>query len=146
MLLDSFNTNEQLFHKKKIKLTGLRNEILTHIYKNERPIKAYDLLSKLNEKHKSIKPITLYRILDLFIEKEIIHKIESQNAYLKCSMPDSSHEYCFVMCKQCNNVEEVCQSSMLTKLNEYLRNKSFTIEKIHVEALGVCSKCSNQAF
>lgn len=132
---------EALCIDKKIKFTDLRKRIFKLIWESHVPLKAYDLLEKLKIDEKSAKPITVYRILDIFLENKIIHKIQSQNTYLGCSHPGEDHNCYFLICKKCNKVEEGCQNDLLENIYSNLAKNEFNTEHITLEILGVCKNC-----
>ncbi|HXD37644.1 MAG TPA: transcriptional repressor, partial [Rhodanobacter sp.] len=51
-----------------LRLTPLRKEVLELIASEHKPIKAYDLLALLREKHGNAAPPTVYRALDFLLE------------------------------------------------------------------------------
>ena len=52
---------ENICNKKGVKLTKLRQKVLTLILKNHGYVKAYDLLNDLKKSDASAKPPTVYR-------------------------------------------------------------------------------------
>jgi Fur family zinc uptake transcriptional regulator len=132
---------ETLCINKRIKFTDLRKRVLKLIWESHIPLKAYDLLEKLKINDKSAKPITVYRILDIFLENKIIHKIESQNTYLGCSHPGEPHNCYFLICKECNKVEESCQKELLENIYNNLARNEFKPEHITLEIHGICKTC-----
>ena len=68
---------EIICNKKGVKLTKLRQKVLTLILKNHGYVKAYDLLNDLKKNDASAKPPTVYRSLDFLMEHGFIHKIQA---------------------------------------------------------------------
>ncbi len=132
---------EDLCYNRKIKFTELRKNILKLIWESHIPLKAYDILEKLKVEEKSAKPITVYRILDVFLENSIIHKLESQNTFLGCSHPGEEHNCYFLICNKCRKVEEGCDSELLKNIYSNLSKNNFLAEHITLEIQGVCSNC-----
>ena len=92
-----------------VNLTKLRETVLKLIWKNHSYVKAYDLLEELRKIDHSAKPPTIYRSLDFLMENGFIHKIQSLNAFVGCSHPSEHDECYFLICKECQNIEE-CHS------------------------------------
>jgi Fur family zinc uptake transcriptional regulator len=131
---------EELCSKRNIKLTSLRKSILRVIWQSHVPIKAYEIIEKLGC---NSKPITVYRILDFFLANRIIHKLESQNAFLGCAHPDNSHNCCFIICKHCNVAQEYCENDFINNITTRLTADEFKIEHVILEIHGVCKDCAN---
>ncbi len=135
---------EILFSEHHIQFTKLRQNILKLIWESHVPLKAYDILEKLKVEELSAKPITVYRILDLFLANKIIHKLESQNKFLGCAHPGGEHNCYFLICKECHKVEEGCEENLLENIYTQLNKKSFSVEHITLEILGTCKSCLNK--
>ncbi len=134
---------EELCLKQKIQFTTLRRNILSLIWQNHKPLKAYDILEQLQTKDSSAKPITVYRTLDFLIENKMIHKIESQNAFLGCRHPGELHNCYFLICKKCNIAEEGCENDLLKNVYIDLKKQEFSVEHITLEIQGTCKKCNS---
>ena len=68
----------------------------------------------------SAKPPTVYRSLDFLMEHGLIHKIQSLNAYVGCSHPDAHDSCYFLICNECQNIEEHCSIN----INDIVKNNS----------------------
>lgn len=64
------------------KLTSLREQVLSLLLQQVKPIKAYDLLAKLKEIRPSAKPPTVYRVLDFLVEHKAVIRLEACNSYI----------------------------------------------------------------
>ncbi len=134
---------EDLCLKQKIQFTQLRRNILNLIWQSHKPLKAYDILEQLQLKESSAKPITVYRTLDFLIENKMIHKIESQNAFLGCRHPGEAHNCYFLICEKCNIAEEACENDLLKNVYIDLKSQGFTVSHITLEIQGICKKCNS---
>ena len=124
-----------------VKLTKLRETVLKLIWKNHSYVKAYDLLEELRKIDRSAKPPTIYRSLDFLMENGFIHKIQSLNAFVGCSHPSEHDECYFLICKECQSIEE-CHSK---NINEFVRSTSntnnFSANQVTLEISGICQEC-----
>lgn len=127
-----------------LQLTKLRKSILRLIWNSHAPIKAYDILDELKKDQHQAQPITVYRILDFFLENKLIHKLEVTNSYLGCSHPGEDHNCYFLVCKKCKMVEEACDEDILNSLNTLSSKKEFIKDKVTLEIYGTCSSCSTK--
>jgi Fe2+ or Zn2+ uptake regulation protein len=71
------------------KLTSLREQVLRLLLEQIKPIKAYDLLSKLKEIRPTAKPPTVYRVLDFLVEHKAVIRLEACNSYILSALETS---------------------------------------------------------
>jgi Fur family zinc uptake transcriptional regulator len=91
-------------------LTDIRRQVLELIWRNHHPVKAYDIIEKFKPSERTqgaAKPTTIYRALEFLLEKGLIHRVESLNAFIGCSNPLHVHELILLICKKCENVQEI---------------------------------------
>ena len=133
---------ENICNKKGVKLTKLRQKVLTLILKNHGYVKAYDLLNDLKKSDASAKPPTVYRSLDFLMEHGFIHKIQSLNAFVGCSHPDEHEDCYFLICKECKNIEECCSNKVKKVLTSTSGKNNFSPNQVTLEITGICQDCS----
>jgi len=133
---------EVICNKKGVKLTKLRQKVLTLILKNHGYVKAYDLLNDLKKNDASAKPPTVYRSLDFLMEHGFIHKIQSLNAFVGCSHPDEHEDCYFLICKECKNIEECCSNKVKKVLTSTSGKNNFSPNQVTLEITGICQDCS----
>ena len=133
---------EIICNKKGVKLTKLRQKVLTLILKNHGYVKAYDLLNDLKKNDASAKPPTVYRSLDFLMEHGFIHKIQSLNAFVGCSHPDEHEDCYFLICKECKNIEECCSNTVKKVLTSTSGKNNFSPNQVTLEITGISQDCS----
>ena len=133
---------EIICNKKGVKLTKLRQKVLTLILKNHGYVKAYDLLNDLKKSDASAKPPTVYRSLDFLMEHGFIHKIQSLNAFVGCSHPEEHEDCYFLICKECKNIEECCSNKVKKVLTSTSGKNNFSPNQVTLEITGICQDCS----
>ena len=133
---------ENICNKKGVKLTKLRQKVLTLILRNHGYVKAYDLLNDLKKSDASAKPPTVYRSLDFLMEHGFIHKIQSLNAFVGCSHPDEHEDCYFLICKECKNIEECCSNKVKKVLTSTSGKNNFSPNQVTLEITGICQDCS----
>lgn len=131
----------EICDKNNFNLTELREKILEIIFRDHKPVKAYDVLKELEKEGISDKPPTIYRALDFFIKNKIIHKIHSLNSYFVCSHLGKHSDCHFLICKKCNKIEECCNQKLTNSIKSSSSDNEFFIEDSNVEILGICKNC-----
>lgn len=135
---------EQYCNQSGLRLTELRRQVLSLIWENHQPVKAYDLMTRIPRQGDApAQPPTIYRALDFLRENGLIHRLESMNAYIGCSHPNS-HENCyFLLCQGCGTAEECCSPKLAAAIREASTSHEFTASTTTLEIAGVCTRCRN---
>jgi Fur family zinc uptake transcriptional regulator len=123
------------------RLTPQRQRILELVWREHKPVGAYELLERLREAGVKAAPPTVYRALEFLLAHGLIHRIESLNAYTGCTAPGTPHRGQFMVCRQCQHVVELDDSAINDRLDARARQLGFTIEHQTVEISGLCQQC-----
>lgn len=127
--------------KKGLKLTKVRKLVLKIIWASHNPIGAYDILQKLQENGHKPAPPTAYRALDFLVGAQLIHRIESLNAYIGCPSPDDNHQCQFYICKQCGHIAELNNIAVSAALDNSANELGFLSQQPIIEVHGLCADC-----
>lgn len=127
--------------KMGLKLTTLRRQTLEIIWGSHHPIGAYDVLQKLQEQGHKPAPPTAYRALDFLVSAQLIHRIESLNAFIGCPSPSASHQCQFYICRECGHIAEVNNSAIALALSQGAEQLGFESQQPIIEVHGVCRDC-----
>ena len=129
------------FVKRNNKVTTLRKKILEIIINHQKPIKAYDIIDALHKEGYSDKPTIVYRILNLFLQQKIIHKLNTTNEFIICTDNYEKHNCYFLICTNCNNAQEICNSKLDQKLENIAIENNFIAINNVIEIEGICEDC-----
>jgi Fur family zinc uptake transcriptional regulator len=132
---------EHASNERGLRLTPLRREVLELVAGAGKPVKAYDLLDRLREKHGNAAPPTVYRALDFLLENSFIHKLESINAYVSCHHPAESHQVPFLICDKCHCAQEVCDERVAELIEAQAKALGFRPTAQTLEVHGICKNC-----
>lgn len=135
---------ERICAERGSRFTDLRRRILTMIWQGHKAVKAYDLLDQLANEGGSAKPPTVYRALDFLMDEGLVHKIESLNAYVGCPHPVGDHVSQFLICDNCETVEEVTSDTLRKSVQAASAEKGFTIKRQTLELHGLCAACARK--
>ena len=135
----------ELCHQRGVRFTPLRRRVLELIWESHVPLGAYAILDHLQAAGKRVRPPTVYRALDFLKEQGLIHRIESQNAYLGCGDPQHPHSSQHLICQGCGKVTELGDRAVEMTLAAGARGKDFQLAGAAVEAHGFCHDCRQGA-
>jgi len=125
------------------RLTPLRKEVLALILNASGPMGAYDLLAKIKSgSDRPAAPPTVYRTLDFLLEKGLIHRLTSINAYIPCCHPREGHQAAFLICNECHVVKEASSEGLLQQLHQLAGSDHFNAQHTIIEISGKCQQCS----
>src|ERR1700754_3053730 len=134
---------EDLLNKHHLKKTAPRLRVLSMMSSRSAATSQPDLESVMND----VDRVTLYRILNAFEEKGIIHKVFDLNGtanYAICSSDCDEHhhhdEHLHFNCTNCKNV--YCLDEM--DMPPIVLPTGFKLEKLSFSATGLCPKCVNK--
>lgn len=131
----------QYCHTHGLRLTTLRQTILTILCEYPQPLSAYDILRVLKQQHPKAEAMTVYRILGFLEKNHLIHRITSCNTYAVCDMPTHEHHAQLLLCDQCGQVEEIEVKQLEKLLASVLKQHAFKPSSRPTEIFGVCGKC-----
>jgi len=126
----------------KLQFTPVRRRVLEILLEKHQAMGAYDILAILAQEGLGSQPPVAYRALDFLVQNGFVHRIERLNAYTACSHPTQDHVPAFLICRECKAVAEADTDVPQTDLSSVARTSGFKIEKIVVEAEGVCPSCA----
>ena len=132
---------EHASKERGLRLTPLRKEVLQLVASAGKPVKAYDLLDQLRERHGNAAPPTVYRALDFLLENGFIHKLESINAFVSCHHPAEAHQVPFLICDTCDSAQEVCDERVAELIEAQARALGFRPQAQTLEVHGICKNC-----
>ena len=125
---------------KNTELSPHSKKVLDLLGKSSKPLSAYDILDKL---HKfGIKaPSTVYRALEALIERGLVHRIESLNAFVACHSDHKEHNAKFAVCRSCGSAVEIHDPRLTNFISALAKKLQFHIEREMLELSGLCNNC-----
>ncbi|WP_227671448.1 transcriptional repressor [Psychrobacter sp. 72-O-c] len=135
-----------------VRFTPLRQQIYTLVLQANKPVGAYDLITQLQQARlldsdsdsdtaKNVAPPTVYRSLEFLLSEGLIHQLTSINAYVPCCHPRAQHTAAFLICDQCQRVQE-CSSLPVQEMMSFAEQDiGFTVARSVIELSGRCQGC-----
>ena len=81
---DAMAQAEAICTERGQRLTPIRRQVLEALLASHKPLGAYEIIDVLATQGGRPAPITVYRALDFLRENELVHRIESRNAFVAC--------------------------------------------------------------
>ena len=127
-----------------LRLTASRRRVLELVWQSHCPIGAYDVLHALNSEGRAAAPPTVYRALDFLMEANLVHRLDTLNAYVGCPDPEAPHAGQFLICRSCRSVAELGDNEIEDMLNDKAEQAGFTAVRQMLEIQGLCPTCRDQ--
>ena len=125
-----------------LKLTRIRRQVLELVWGSHAPVKAYDILERLQQQNPKAVPPTVYRALEFLQQAGLVHRLESLNAYVGCGKPREPHIGQFLICQGCGAVAEINEPKITELLTEQAAQLGFETRQQLVELKGFCPQCA----
>ena len=137
---------EQL--KTKIRQSGLkctpkRLAVLEYLVKAHRPVSTAEIIQTLQ--NTAINPVTIYRILESFVEKKIVrpvnhhkrHRLYEAHMEANCQV-----NHAHFACVQCDQI--LCLEENQLQITSVSLPPGFQMEQAHLQIEGTCPRCNPQ--
>ncbi len=132
---------EQICRERGLRLTAQRRRVLELVWDSHKPVGAYEILAALKDDGRSAAPPTVYRALDFLIEANLVHRLDSLNAFIGCPDPNNPHTGQFLICRQCRSVAELDDQRISDLIVRSASGCGFSATHQTLEVQGVCRAC-----
>jgi Fur family transcriptional regulator, ferric uptake regulator len=135
------NKSHDILRRNRLSITGSRQKILNIFLANTGALAHADIEHKAGEK---FDRVTVYRTLQTFVEKGIIHTIPTADNSIKyalckndCFGGHHHHNHVHFVCSKCNKTE--CLEDFVVPVVTLPKN--YTAKNVEIVVNGVCSSC-----
>lgn len=120
---------------------NMQEKVLAVLQKHGTPMSAYEVLGQLRDVHPRLAPPTIYRALAALIERGGVHRLESLNAFVACSVDRHRDSPVLLICEDCGTVAEPVSSVVADQLSSIAEQVDFTPTRQVIEVHGQCARC-----
>lgn len=122
--------------------TPNRLRVLKIVGNNPYPLSAQEIADRLN-RSRGINRVTVYRILDLLVEKNLVDRISAGDRSFRYGLaPNANHSsHSHFYCTECGLMQ--CLAPDCVRLNTESLERQFPgrIERVEVRFDGICGSC-----
>lgn len=125
-----------------MQLTANQQRVFETLQQANGPLSAYALLDRLREQGFSA-PTQVYRALERLAEHDLVHRLETLNAYVPCAHPGScQHDFrAFAICDICGHVDEFADTDLRHSFGRWIKDNAFSLRNSTIELRGECATC-----
>ena len=141
---------KKLLRRSDLEPTANRLRIIEIIGNNGYPLSASDVYKTL-ARTSAINRVTVYRILDLLVDRGIVERISTGGRAFCYGIAPNEHHHAHphFYCKQCGRMDCLTPGSMDVDTSSLWKTFPGRIDKVEVRVDGVCKDCVkklNQKF
>ena len=133
---------EDRAHEAGLRLTPVRRRALEILLESHRALGAYEVLERLAADGFGKQPPVAYRALDFLVEQGLAHRVQRLNAYAACLSAERDHSPAFLICRNCGALAELAAASVAAGLASLASESGFAVERVTIEAMGLCPACA----
>ena len=133
---------EDLLNAARIDVTENRLRMMEVIGNNSYPLSAADIYKTL-ERNGSINRVTVYRILDLLVENELVDRLSTGGrAFYYGMAPNANHRpHPHFYCTRCGQMDCLTPDSLNVDSEALWKTFPGRIDKVEVRVDGICKNC-----
>ncbi|MGD8701632.1 MAG: Fur family transcriptional regulator [Desulfosarcina sp.] len=136
---------EELLTGVDLEATPNRVLVLEVIGENRFPLSASDIYNIL-ERSSTINRVTVYRILDLLVERDVVERISTGGrAFYYGLAPNDHHKpHPHFYCKNCGQMDCLSPESLVVDTEPLWKTFPGRIDKVEVRIDGICKNCEKR--
>ena len=122
--------------------TPLREAVLRSTGEQSRPLAAAEIMHTVKDQM-SINKVTLYRILDLLVNKGLVKRLSAGDRAFRYGMGESQNhpDHPHFVCSECGMMECLGPDLLPSRLKAVQSESKRLIKNIEVRFEGVCERC-----
>jgi Fur family zinc uptake transcriptional regulator len=135
---------DKVVSERGLRMTPVRRRTLEILLERHGAMGAYEVLERLSEDGFGHQPPVAYRALEFLVDAGLVHRIRRINAFAACLHPGEDHHAAFLICRGCNAVAEIPAARLRAMMDAGAAETGFTIERVSLEAAGLCPDCRSK--
>jgi Fur family zinc uptake transcriptional regulator len=134
---------QQALEKAGEQWTPMRAIVFAALAGFSRPASAYDIADSISRSEdRRVAANSVYRILDLFVAKNLAQRVETANAYVVNAHPACRHDCIFLVCDACGETTHIDDDALTDRVRLAADSAGFTPIRPVIEVTGRCRKCA----
>lgn len=136
---------ETMLKNVSLEPTPNRINVLRVIGDNSFPLSASDIYTTI-DRHEPVNKVTIYRILDLLVEKQIVERISTggRAAYYGMAPNEYHQAHPHFYCKSCGRMDCLGPDSISVRFDRFEQTFPGRIDKMEMRLDGICKNCLKQ--
>jgi Fur family ferric uptake transcriptional regulator len=122
--------------------TPLREAVLRSVGEEKRPLAAAEIMATLQNRM-SINKVTLYRILDLLVDKGLVKRLSAGDRAFRYGMGETRHhpDHPHFVCSACGVMECLAPNLLPANVKEFQGKGNRVVNNVELRFEGICESC-----
>jgi len=133
------DNNQKLLKNSGLRITPTRRAVLSVLNSSKQPLDIATIYNELSKHHVDADQATIYRIIESFIDKGIITRIQFQEKKFFYEAIRSEHHH--AVCSECGVIEDISNCRISEVEQEIEKTKGFIVKSHSLEFFGLCKNC-----
>lgn len=123
--------------------TPLREAVFRSVGQESRPLAAVEIMAAVR-RQMSINKVTLYRILDLLVEKGLVKRLSTGDRAFRYGMGENRHHpsHPHFFCTECGVMECLAPEFLPVDIKKCRSKGRWIIKDVDVRFEGICERCA----
>lgn len=131
---------KSILHLANLKVTHARTAVLQLLSDQDAPIDVGGIVNHLQKQRVDADKVTVYRILDAFVKKGLVERLEFGEGKFRFELSDRRKHH-HLICEQCGNIEDISDCNIAILEKEIAKKKHFLVKRHALEFFGLCQNC-----
>lgn len=106
---------------------------------HDTPVDVQHVIDHL-QKNLGVDRVTVFRIINTFVEKGILRKLEFQEGKSRYELANKEDHH-HLICERCGEIEDVADTVIPSLVEQIKKNQQFIVTKHSLEFFGICKHC-----
>lgn len=124
-----------------LKGTKPRLAVLHILEEEHRPLAVAEILERLKDHDIAADQATVYRILDLFTQKQLVDRYAFQEGKYRYELAGKDHHH--LICETCGRIEDISDCNIPELESDIHKKKGFLVKRHALEFYGICQLCQH---
>ncbi len=121
-----------------LQVTPARVATMQLFESHDTPLDAQHLIDHL-QKDLGIDRVTVFRIINAFVEKGLLRKVEFGEGKARYELNKGEHHH--LICEQCGKIEDISDCNIGELEKDIKKKKGFLVRQHSLEFFGLCKDC-----
>lgn len=131
---------KRILSQKQIRITEARIAVLKTLKNSRRPLDIISIIKLLKRYGVNADRTTIFRIINLFSEKGLIHRLEFAEGKFRYEMSNLPHHF-HVVCTNCGEIRDLEGCEVETVEKKAAQKLSYVITSHRLDFFGLCPSC-----
>lgn len=124
---------------KGLRITPARIAVLKILEESLKPLDIASIYKEVSRHHVDADQATIYRIIENFIQKELVVRLQLQEKKFYYERKKRDHHH--AICDECGAIEDIGRCSMKRSEKKVEEKLGFKIKNHSLEFFGICRNC-----